>query len=102
MSECLHTWTSGRQGEKGSWCQDCGEKVYEVETRACEGCEHYKEVFAGAVCKKHLMAVSPVMLVTFKIADGSCWQEKGAGRHCRLHRVSVSRASAAARRGNDA
>jgi len=76
MTECHHTWTQGRPEEKGSWCHDCGAKVLEVETRTCEGCEHCKAVFAGSVCKKHLMAVSPDMLVTFKIANGTCWQAK--------------------------
>ncbi len=76
MSECIHSWTTGRKDEKGSWCKNCGGKVFEVETRPCEGCEHYKNVFAGAICKKHMMAVSPIMLVTFKIADGTCWQER--------------------------
>jgi hypothetical protein len=76
MADCPHTWTQGRDGEKGSWCNACGEKVMEVETRPCEGCANYRDVVNGSVCKKHLMAVSPVMLVTFKIAEGTCWEER--------------------------
>lgn len=77
MSDCQHTVTMGRQGEKGSWCQDCGVKVYDVETRTCDGCEHCKPVFGGSVCTKHLMAVAPSMHVTFTIADGTCWEASG-------------------------
>lgn len=89
MAECDHTWTQGREGEKGSWCNACGEKVLDVETRPCEGCAHYRDVIHGAVCKKHLMAVSPAMLVTFKIADGTCWKNKG-------HNQTAKRRSASA------
>lgn len=75
-AECHHTITMGRKGEKGSWCVACGEKVLEVETRPCESCAHYRKIFAGAVCTRHHMAVSPIMLVTFKTAVGTCWETK--------------------------
>jgi hypothetical protein len=70
--ECL--MTQGREGEKGLWCVDCGDKVYEVETRPCNGCHHYFYSMGGG-CRKHLMAVTPDMLVTFKISEGTCWAE---------------------------
>lgn len=75
-AECNHTITMGRQGEKGWWCEVCGEKVLEVETRPCNGCSHYQQSFAWAICTRHYMAVSPIMFVTFKTAVGTCWETK--------------------------
>ena len=77
MDECKHTWTQGRKGERGSWCSDCGVKVYDVDERQCQDCAHSSKLWDGTICKKHLMRVSPDMNVTFKIADGTCWQERG-------------------------
>ena len=51
----------------------CGVKVYDVDERPCKDCAHSRKLLDGTICKKHLMAVSPCMNVTFKIAEGSCW-----------------------------
>ena len=74
--DCQHTVTSGRWGEKGYWCIDCGEKVYEVDDRKCGDCAGCVPVFGGHVCKPHRMAVSPGMNVTYKISKGSCWHAR--------------------------
>jgi len=71
---CACTVTQGREGERGSWCVDCGRKVYEVETRPCSGCRHYRKPFGGSICVRHLMVVTPSMLVTFGVDDGTCWE----------------------------
>jgi hypothetical protein len=74
MTTCNHPWTQGRKGERGSWCSDCGVKVYEVDNRVCGDCAHSSKLFVGGtICNKHLMRVTPDMNVTFKLADGTCW-----------------------------
>jgi hypothetical protein len=73
---CDHQWTRGRPGEKGSWCRDCGTKVFEVDDRECRGCEQAKQLFDGWICRRHLMAITPDMHVTFRLVDGSCWTER--------------------------
>ena len=73
LVKCSHTVTQGRSGEKGSWCVECGIKVYEVETRSCGDCKHCREVFRGYSCDHHHMAVSKQMLVTFRVVDGTCF-----------------------------
>ena len=71
-TECRHISTQGKEDEKGSWCMDCGVKVYDVETRPCSSCSHFKKLVIGSMCKKHFMGVTPCMNVTFKIAEGTC------------------------------
>lgn len=73
MNACTHTITQGRQGESGSWCVNCGEKIYAVEERVCSECEHHKRLLGGSICAKHLMCVVPDMHVTFKLSEGTCW-----------------------------
>lgn len=75
MADCPHTVTRGRAGETGSWCDACGEKVWNVETRPCGGCKHYWRQFDYAGCRKHMMRVSPNMLVTYAIAKGTCFED---------------------------
>jgi len=70
---CKHIITRGRKGEKGSWCVDCGLKIYDVDSRTCDGCVHYRRLPNGSICRKHLMSVSASMHVTFKITEGTCW-----------------------------
>lgn len=65
--------TQGREGEKGSWCTSCGEKVFDVDDRECGGCKHYSSHGRTGICRLHLMAVSPEMHVTYKVADGTCF-----------------------------
>jgi hypothetical protein len=74
--ECNCTITQGRKDERGSWCVSCGRKVYDVETRPCSGCQHYRKAVLGSICVRHLMTVVPDMLVTFEIEKGSCWESK--------------------------
>lgn len=74
MKDCLHTSQRGREGETGSWCIDCGVKVYERETRECQGCKHYFSNVGYTGCRKHLMAVTPGMKVNYKIIQGTCWE----------------------------
>lgn len=71
--ECRHTFTQGREGETGSWCVDCGVKVYELETRHCKDCVNYFESLGRGGCKKLLMSATPLMLVTYRLAVGTCW-----------------------------
>lgn len=65
MTECAHTITRGREGQKGSWCEACGAKVTEVHDRPCGQCRHIREVMGGHICRKHLMAVVPSMHVNY-------------------------------------
>ena len=74
MDECKHTMTQGRKGERGSWCMACEVKVYDVDERKCQDCTHSQKLRDGTICNKHLMSVTPDMNVTFKIADGTCWE----------------------------
>lgn len=71
---CPHTVTRGKWGEKGSWCVECHEKIYEVDSRECKDCKHFFKSINYTGCGKHLMAVIPTMNVTFKIKEGTCWE----------------------------
>jgi hypothetical protein len=75
---CDHTWTRGREGEPSGcgWCIDCGVKVYAVEERECRGCAHHVRLIDGSICKKHLMAITPTMHVTYSVFIGTCFEEK--------------------------
>lgn len=72
-SPCKCLVTRGREGARGSWCVDCGRKVWEVDPRPCSGCANFRESLGGAICRRHLMRVTACMLVTYQVADGSCW-----------------------------
>lgn len=78
MSACNHTITQGREGKPPGcgWCVNCGEQVYEVETRQCAGCVRAVQLPGGMICDRHLMAIPPGMLVTFKVKDGTCWSAR--------------------------
>lgn len=76
--ECKHTITQGREGQSGSWCNACGEKVLDVDDSECRDCSHARKLLTGWICNKHLMAISPDMHVTFKISEGSCWTPSNA------------------------
>ena len=77
---CQHTVTRGRVNESGSWCVDCGVKVFEVETRPCGQCKHFfthptaSRVAKFEGCKKLLMRVTKDMKVTYKISAGTCFE----------------------------
>lgn len=77
MSECKHTVTRGREGETGSWCENCGIKVWDVDTRTCDGCQHFKDMgdFQTPICTKHHMIIGRKMHVTYKISKGTCFTE---------------------------
>jgi len=49
-----------------------------TETRQCKNCMFSKQLIDGWICKKHLMAITPDMRVTYKVSEGSCWQAKPA------------------------
>jgi hypothetical protein len=72
---CKHLISQGRDGEQGSWCIDCGEKVLEVEWRECRHCAHFKATHTIPICTKKLMAVLPDMHVTYRFDKGTCWEE---------------------------
>lgn len=78
MSYCTHTVTQGRAGESGSWCRACGVKVFAVDDRECKDCTHHVRLMSGSICRRHVMAVVPSMNVTYRIADGSCFELAGA------------------------
>ncbi len=58
------------------WSSDGSDKqkAYFLETRPCSGCQHYKRLIDGSICRKHLMGVLPDMLVTYAEQDGTCWE----------------------------
>lgn len=62
---CIHTFTRGRPGEKGSWCEECGAKVMAVHDRPCGECKHCWQSIGYTGCRKHLMAVTTTMFVTY-------------------------------------
>lgn len=72
---CEHTVSQGREGEKGSWCLACGIKVLEVDDRECKNCKHFFKSADYTGCRKHLMAVTPNMNVTYKLSEGTCFQD---------------------------
>ena len=73
---CQHHFLQGRDGHSGTWCKDCGTKIYDVECQECQGCQFFSRIVGGSICKKHLMGVTPDMHVYFKISEGSCWTAK--------------------------
>ena len=83
-AKCKHIATQGREGETGSWCLECGEKVLEVETRVCRDCAHFQQfefllqplVNVPPYCKKKQMSVMENLHVTYHIAEGTCFEEK--------------------------
>lgn len=79
-SVCPHTTTRGRAGKAGSWCDACGLKIYEVDTRECQHCAHFKDLGPPqdnhCICTKHLMGVTREMRVTYEIAKGTCFSPK--------------------------
>lgn len=68
---CQHTVTQGREGESGSWCVDCGVKVYAVHNRPCRECRFFRPE-AGSQGRTGVcyMRVTASMHVTYKIANG--------------------------------
>lgn len=45
----------------------------------CE-CIHHNRVISGSICMKHLMGVVPTMLVTYKIENGTCFEQQSKER----------------------
>ena len=79
MTDCIHTWTEVRRDERGSWCMHCGIKVWDVDTRPCEGCRHHERLLVGgSICLKRGGGVWADMRVTFRISEGSCWAAPAA------------------------
>lgn len=71
---CKHTVTQGRQGEKGSWCCDCGVKVYAVHDRPCRECRFFRpeKPWWGGEARTGVcyMRVTADLHVTYKIERG--------------------------------
>jgi hypothetical protein len=76
MKTCKHAITQGRDGEKGSWCCACGQKIYEVDARECRDCKHSSNATGIWSCRKHLMMISANMHVYYKITDGTCFEDR--------------------------
>ena len=75
QNDCDHMVTVGREGETGSFCIKCGIKVLEEETRKCSNCKHYKKLHDGSICTKKLMSLIPDMFVTYKVDEGTCFEQ---------------------------
>ena len=69
VSICHPERAQGREGLKGSWCVDCGVKVYEVHDRPCSECAHIFNSAGYYGCRRQHMAVSPSMLVMYPLID---------------------------------
>jgi len=79
MVVCAHAFTKTKISEAGSWCCDCGVKVFDIEPRECQGCASHKRLPDGSICTRHLMAVAPTMHVTYRLAEGSCFVPEAGG-----------------------
>ena len=66
--------TKGREGKKGSWCVECGVKVFEVEQRRCSDCKHFEDTGIYTVCGKNLIGITPSMHVVYAITVGTCFE----------------------------
>ena len=73
-TQCNHTVTKGKKGEKGSWCISCSKKIFEVDHRECQHCKHSKKLITGMICRPKLMGIIPTMNVTYEISDGTCFE----------------------------
>lgn len=71
--ECPHTVSSVRNGERGAWCKQCGVQTLAVDDRPCGDCAHFFEGAGYAGCKRHLMAVTRTMNVSYDPRKSSCW-----------------------------
>jgi hypothetical protein len=78
VAACPHDIQRCRKDEAGIFCEACGIKVYGVEPRECQGCRWYRRLSDGSICRKHLMAVTPTMHVTFALTEGTCWTDPAA------------------------
>jgi hypothetical protein len=67
MDGCLHSITKGKEGQKGSWCIECGAHVLAVHDKPCGQCFNFLKVSGGTICRKHMMAVSADMRVTYYV-----------------------------------
>ena len=77
--DCTHmAQLFDHQGHRGWFCEACGVTVHRVETRECQGCKHFVSfgMMSGSICRSKLMAVTPDMHVTYRVVDGSCWEDR--------------------------
>jgi hypothetical protein len=59
------------------WCVNCDTKVYDLESRQCNECIHFKAIpYNIPICKKKLMGVTTDMHVTYKVTEGTCFEPK--------------------------
>lgn len=69
--------TKGRDGKTGSWCVDCGKKIYAVDRRECQHCMHFKPMeWSSPICTHHGMTVTATMHVTYAVEKGTCFKPK--------------------------
>lgn len=48
-----------------------------TETRPCSECKNFRPHLGGfPTCRKKLMGVTANMLVTYKVAEGTCFEKK--------------------------
>lgn len=68
---CAHTITQSREGEAGSWCCACGDKIYAVHDRPCGECRFFRP---DPTCDGRTgycyMRVSASMHVNYRIDRG--------------------------------
>lgn len=67
--KCRHTVTRTREGSKSSFCDNCGFERLKVFDRPCKECKHFKTLFDGSICSRHLMRVTPDMNVCYTCND---------------------------------
>ena len=85
MTNCAHTITRGRAGEKGTWCDACGAQDLAVHDQPCQQCRHHKRYGPGGFgghssCLKLLMAVTPDLHVSYHLEPsigrpGLCFEQ---------------------------
>ncbi len=76
---CNHPKTQGRKNQKGLWCADCKIKIYDVESKPCGECQHFKRELGSNVigyCRPKLMTVTSSLNVTYRVSDGTCFLQK--------------------------
>jgi len=74
VKNCTHHITRTRPDKMGQWCELCGEKVIEQNNRMCQFCKFSGKMYNGWICKKKMITILPTMFASYKIKDGSCFE----------------------------
>lgn len=69
-TDCQHVVTRSRGSVGGSVCVACGALVLRVHDRPCSECQHARHLSTGWICKRHLMAITADMRVTYHVEPG--------------------------------